>query len=342
MPLSMHPLEQPHRDDGVDDVAVLRGLADPDRLTHVGETDVAGAEGDHLVRHAEVGGEATRIREVLAALGADRERDAVGVHLAHVDEGERAVQPAGEHHADGQVGVDPHPHRLAVGAAHEVGGLVEVLDHRQALAELQEVDVGVQHRLLARLGPAAVTRRDLVDGDARPDPAHERLDLGGDGQETARARPVERLHPGRVAREEHPSRMPVDETEGELAPEAQQGVLTPGEDALEHDLGVAVRPQVVPLVHQPTAQRGEVEHLAVVGQRPPFVGRAPGLHGVVAVDDAQPVGAEQGVVVGERLLDLASRSNRREHGRERRVLGARTRTDQKGNAAHRLGHSLTA
>ena len=36
--------------------------------------------------HPEVGGEATRIREVLAALGADGERDAVRVHLAHVSE----------------------------------------------------------------------------------------------------------------------------------------------------------------------------------------------------------------------------------------------------------------
>ena len=83
----------------------------------------------------------------------------------HVSERQRAVQPTGQDDPDGEVGVDPHPHRLAVGRADQRRRLVEVLDHRLALAEPEQVDVRVQVGCRAGLGPAAVPGRHLVDDD---------------------------------------------------------------------------------------------------------------------------------------------------------------------------------
>ena len=265
-----------------------------------------------------------------------------GCILAHVGQGQGAVEPAGEDHADGQVGVDPDPHRLAVGVPDEVHRGLEVLDHGLALAELQQVDVRVQLGRGARFGPAAMTRRHLVDDNVGAQRADQGLDLGGDGQPAADQRPVERLDPGGVTSEEYAAGMPVDQTEGELTPEAQQGVLAPGQHALERHLGVGDRPQLVTLAQQLLAQALEVEDLAVVGQRPAAVRRRPRLHRAVAVDDPQPVRAEQGLVVEEGLLDLAARPHRLEHGREGRGVLSGARADEQGDATHLVDHSQSS
>ncbi len=140
-PSLVHPAEQRHRDHRVDDVAVLGELADPDRFADLVEPDVPRPQLDHLVLHAEVGGEPPGVAEVRAVRRADRERDAVRVHLAHLQQRQRAVQAAGEHHADGEVGVDPDPDAVLQRGADQLRRLVRVVDRRLVLAEPEQVDV---------------------------------------------------------------------------------------------------------------------------------------------------------------------------------------------------------
>ena len=316
-------LEESQGHDGVDDVAVLGRFADPDRLADVGEPDVAGTQRHDLVPHTEIGGQAAGVGEVLAVLGADRERHAVGMHLVHVQQRQRTVQSSGQHHADGEIGVDTHPDRLAVGAPDESAGLLLILDHRLILAQPQQIHVRMHLRRRPRLGPAAVARGELVDGLARVDEGpDEGLDLRRDGQPTVGQGPVERFDAGRIPGQEHATGLPVDQREGELAPEPQQRILAPREDRLQHHLRVAGGAHAVALRDQLRAQYGEVEDLAVVGERPPAVRRQPRLDRAVPVDDAEAVGADQHVVVGQGLLDLTPRGRGRHHGDEARGVGS--------------------
>jgi hypothetical protein len=143
--------EQGDGDHLVDDVAVLGQFTQPDGLPDVGRPDVPGPHLDNLVRDAQVGGQPPRVGQVLAGRGADGERHAVGVHLAHVQQGQGAVQPAGEDDPDGQAGVDAHPDAVLQGGPDQLGGLVGVLDLRLVVAEPEQVQVGVQDRSRRRV-----------------------------------------------------------------------------------------------------------------------------------------------------------------------------------------------
>ena len=96
----------------------------------------------------------------------------------------------------------------------------------------------------------------------------QRLDFGRDVQPAVGARPVERLHAGRVAGEQHRAGLAVDEREGELAAELEHRVLAPGEQRFEDDLGVGLGPLRIPLLLQACPQLVVVEDLAVVAERP--------------------------------------------------------------------------
>ncbi len=129
--------------------------------------------------YAEVGGQPARVREVFAARGADREGDAVGMELPHVQQGQRAVQAAGEDHADGEVGVDAHPDAVAEHVAYPFGCLLGIVDRALTCADPQQVDERDQFGVSVSVGPAVIAGRHLADpGSDR----HERLDLGCDVQ----------------------------------------------------------------------------------------------------------------------------------------------------------------
>ena len=206
-PSSWMPPEQRHRHDRVDDVAVLGQLRHPDGLADVGQPDVARPQLDHLVRHAELGGQAPRVRQVLAAGRADRERDAVGVHLAHVQQRQRAVQAAGQDDADGQVGVDPHPDAVL---QREPGRAWPPRPDRRSvgvLAQPQQVDVGREGRARAerrpsRGGPGRTSLTGAPTGTSA-------LISDATCRQPSPARPVQRLHAERVAGQVDTPRRPA-------------------------------------------------------------------------------------------------------------------------------------
>ena len=285
-----------------------------------------GPDLDHLVRHAQLGGQAARVGQVLAGRGADGERHAVRVHLAHVQQGEAAVQPAGQDDPDGQAGVHPHPDAVLQGGPDQLGRLVGILDRRLVVAEPEQVHVRLQGgpggRVRAAglgpaaLGPAMMPRRDLADRGAE---AGERLDLRRHVQAAALAGPVQRLDPQRVAGQVDTVGRGVGQGERELAAQPADRARAPLQEGLQHHLGVAVGAQPVAQAGQLGLEDPVIEDLAVVAEHPPAVGRGEGLDGPLGVHDAQPLGAGQQPLGQQGLLHLAAGRQRADHraGRSR-------------------------
>ena len=67
----------------------------------------------------EIAGHAAGVGYVVAAGSPDGERHAIGVHVTHVQEGQRAVQTAGEDNADGQISIKPHPDTVLERGPHQ-------------------------------------------------------------------------------------------------------------------------------------------------------------------------------------------------------------------------------
>ncbi|CAB5024783.1 unannotated protein [freshwater metagenome] len=161
-----HTLENLQRHHRIDDVAVLGDLGDSDRLADVSQADISWREGHHLMRHAQFAREPTRKLQVRASRSANSERHAVGMHLLDVDQRERGVEPTGENDSHRQVGVDTQSHTLAVGRPQCGPRLLNVIDHRLALAKPEQIDVGHQRRITSHLNPSAVPGRNLVHGQS--------------------------------------------------------------------------------------------------------------------------------------------------------------------------------
>ena len=122
-------------------------------------------------RTPEIGGESARVREVFAAGGADRERDAVGMELPHVQQGQRAVEAAGQDHADGEVGVDAHPDAVPQHGPDAVRRLVRIVDRSLTGADPQQVDERAKHWIGVGRRPNRDARAALRRSAYRPAPA---------------------------------------------------------------------------------------------------------------------------------------------------------------------------
>ena len=199
---------------------------------------------------AEVGAQPPGVRDVLAALGPDGERDAVRVEGVDLGQGQRAVQAAGEDHADPQVGVDTAGDGVGEGRPDGRRGLVDVDDRRPGLAEPVEVEIGVQVGVGVGIGPAAVTGRHLVDPGTQ---AHQRLDLRGDVEPSVAARPVERLDPdGSRARKTR--RVAVSTIASANSPRSRRRPSSPQASTASRATSVSPRVRVVRA--RPAAPRG--------------------------------------------------------------------------------------
>ena len=238
----MDPGEERLGDDGVDDVAVLGEFRQPDGLADIRQADIARSQFDDLVVDPEVPGHAAGVRDVVAAGRPDRERHAVRMHLAYVQERQRAVEAAREDDADGQIGVEPNSDTVFQRGPHQAGGLGDVGDRLLAVPQGQQVDICGDGRVLDWAPPAMVARRDFAD---QPTDRDERLQFRRRVQVTAVARPVERLHAERVTSQVDPVGGFVDDGERELAPEAVYGPFPPLKERLQDHFGVAVTSQRV-------------------------------------------------------------------------------------------------
>jgi hypothetical protein len=147
------------------------------------------------VVNPEFAGHAAGIGYVVAAGSPDGERHAVGVHFAHVHEGQRAVKTARENDADGQVSVEPNPDAVLEGGPHQPRGLADVGDELIAVPHGEQIHICGDGRILGGACPSVVARRDFADEPTRRD---KRLQFRCHVEMITAARPVERFNPERV------------------------------------------------------------------------------------------------------------------------------------------------
>ncbi len=214
-----------------------------------------GRQLDDLVRDPEVAGHPARVRDVLAVGRPDGEGHAVRVHLADVQQRQRAVEAAGQDDADGEVGVDPDADAVLQRGPHLPRGLVDVADRLVAVA-----DAAAGRRTAVTAGSGAGLPQPWWPGGiswTRPPAGTSDLTSEATYRSAVAPRPVERLDPERVTRQVDLVRCPVDDGEGELAAQAVHRSVSPFEERLEHHLGVAVAAQLVAERRRaPTAARG--------------------------------------------------------------------------------------
>src|ERR1019366_6571878 len=292
--------------------------ANPDRLADVIQPDVARPQLDHLVRDPELSGQTPGVAEVRAPRRADGQRHAIGMHLPPVQQGERAVEAAGEDDADRQIGIHPDPDAVLQRGTHELGGPGGIFDRGLVLAQPQQVDIGAQLDAAVRPGPAMVAGRYLRDRGTDPG---QGLDLGRDVQAAAGPGDVQRFYPERVPGQIGAPASAIDDGEGELAAE------TP------HRLGVAVAAQLPAERAKFRPQLAVVEDLAVVAEQPAAIRRVPRLDRALPVYDRKPLRAGQQAIAREGFGKLAARSQRLNHCLEDRPGGPGA--ENEGDAAHR-------
>ena len=164
------------------------------------------------------------------------------MHLAYVQERQRAVKAAGEDDADGQIGVEPNSDAVFQRGPHQAGGLADVSDRLLAVPQGQQVDVCGDGRVLDGAPPSVVARRDFT---GQPSGRDERLQFRRRVQVTVVARPVERFHAERVTSQVDPVGSSVNDGERELAPQAVYGPFPPLKERFQDHFGVAITSQFV-------------------------------------------------------------------------------------------------
>ena len=177
---------------------------------------------------------------------------------------------------------------------------------------------------------------DVAQGTARHTRGEERAHLAREPQAPVVARPVHRLDPPAVAREQQASPLQVERRKPEEAVEARQGGLAPAREGLEHAFRVGMPAPRCRL--ELPAQLEVVEDLAVVGQ-PPAAGRM--SHRLVAggggIDDREPAVHQPDVALDrDSLVVRAAVRERRAHPLESLAVGRLARRRHAtSDAAHR-------
>ena len=101
-----------------------------------------------------------------------------------MQQGQRAVQAAGEDNADGQVRIEPDPDAVLQCGPHQPRGLVDVGNELVAVPHSEQVHIRGDSRVVGRARPSVVAGRDLADGAACGD---KRLQFRGHVQVAAAA-----------------------------------------------------------------------------------------------------------------------------------------------------------
>jgi hypothetical protein len=96
------------------------------------------------------------------------------VHLANVQQRQRAVEAAGENDADGEVGVEPNADAVFQCGSHLPHGLFDVGDRLVVVSHGQQVDIRGDDWILGWAPPSVMARRYFMDP---PADGHERLEF---------------------------------------------------------------------------------------------------------------------------------------------------------------------
>ncbi len=327
-----------------------------------GVGDLLGADLDHVVLGAELLGHLPLERRLVEERIAEgqRERAQLMVGLLDGQSGREArVEPAREVAADGHVGAQAKPHRVAQqvaqclglgsGRSDGIAGLppgallhdLAVPPHQQ-VARLQEADAleGAARR------PRCPESEHLVDalevGHRVDEPGGEdALDLAREHDPAVgQQRVVQRPHAEAVAHQSERARRPVEMRDAPLAVAALERARPVAIEQAQQYLGVARRAEVLALRFELLPQLVVVEDLAVVDHHRVAVGALHGLPAGRDVEDGQArrhesdaAACRDAVAVGTAVPDGARHATQRAFVDRARRVGVHDARD----AAHVSG-----
>ena len=287
----------------------------------------------------------------VALVEPDRER----AHLARGLRGERGqrarVDPAGEEDADGHVGDEMSPNRVAQPLAQLLGELVLAFGSDLALRHGAWSRVALDRdvralpglpdehapgRQLAYVAEDRQRRRHeaereerlervLVDLAGEVRLAHQRLQLGREGERVSGQPVVERLDAETVAREDEALSPRVPDRDREHPPETLREKRPVLLVEVREDLRVALRAEGMALVDELGTQLAVVVDLAVLhdGDRAVLVRQR--LVARLQVDDRQAPRGEPGPVVDEHAVAVRALGGRAPRSSPRARRGRRRR-----------------
>ena len=312
-----------------------------DVLERVG--DLLRPDLDHVVLRAELAGDLALeggLVEQRIAEG-ERERAQLVVGLLDRERGRQArVEAAREVAADGHVGAQPQPHRVAQQLAERLGrglgrvGRIARLPPRALLDDLavaphQQVAGRQQADALERAArrPRGPEREDLVDalevGHGLDEAGGEdALDLAReDDAAVGEGRVVQRPHAEAVAHQRERARGPVEVRDAPLAVAAVQGLRAVAVEQAQQDLGVARRAEALALGLELLAELVVVEDLAVVDHHRVAVGALHGLPAGRDVEDRETRRDEPGAAAGRDAVAVrAAVADGARHAPQRRLV----------------------